>query len=288
MGRFIFVLSLILFGHSGTAAAQDIAWDRVLGASPGKLTAAQKSRATEALRTIHNYYGCSRTVADCLKTDPKCETARRVAGFIVRLAAFDRSVAEMRAAVLERSRSVHPLKPKTLSTTADHCVGNPAAAKVTVVVFADVLCPFCAQIVPLLHRLVTARGASFALCFKHFPTTAHEQLGVRASEAVTAAARQGKGWEYLLAAYPQRRSINEGRLLELARSLKLDPVRFQKDWSSRPVKRFVAQDKREGLALGIVGTPTLYVNGKQWLGRQDEAELADRLDEELMLGNGGK
>lgn len=288
MHRFIFILTLTLFGQVGTAAAQEVAWDRVLGASPGKLTAAQKSRATEAMRTIHNYYGCSRTVADCLKTDPKCETARRVAGFIVRMAAFDRSVAEMRAAVLERSRSVHPLKPRTLSPNADHCVGNPSTAKVTVVVFADVLCPFCAQIVPLTHRLVTARGASFALCFKHFPTTAHDQLGVRASEAVAAAALQGKGWEYILAAYPHRRTLNEGKLLELARSLKLDLARFQKDWSSRSVKRFVAQNKREGLALGIVGTPTLYVNGKQWFGRQDEAELADRLDEELMLKNGGK
>lgn len=286
MPRVVFLVAL--FWNLNPAAAQDPAWDRVLGASPGSLTAAQKSRAAEALRTIHNYYGCSRTVAECLKSDPKCETARRVAGFIVRQAAFDRSVAEIKAAVLERSRSVHPLLPHVIKTNADHCMGDPGTAKVTVVVFADVLCPFCAQVVPLLHRLVTARGASFAMCFKHFPTTAHDKLGVVASEAVAAAALQGKAWEYILAAYPQRRTLDEKKLAALARTLKLDGARFDKDLASRPVKRFVAQDKREGLALGIVGTPTIYVNGKELFGRKDEAELIDRLDEELMLKNGGR
>jgi len=283
-----YFLLLILFWNVQPAMAQDLAWDRVLGATPGKLTAAQKTRATEALRTIHNYYGCSRTVAECLKSDPKCETARRLAGFIVRLAAFDRSVTEIKAAVQERSRSVHPLKTHKIEVRLDHCIGNPATAKVNVVVFADVLCPFCAQIVPLLHRLVQARGTNFSLCFKHFPTTAHEQLGVQASEAVAAAAAQGKGWEYLLAAYVQRRSLSNDKLSVLARNLKLDVARFEKDRIARGVRRLVASDKREGLALGIAGTPQVYVNGKELFGRKDEAELADRLDEELMLKNGGK
>jgi protein-disulfide isomerase len=286
MAKYLFLLIVFLLAQP--ASAQEIAWDRVMGASPGKLTSAQKTRATEALRSIHNYYGCSRTVADCLKTDPKCETARRLAGFIVRLAAFDRSVTEIKAAVLERSRSVHPLKTHRIATRNDHCMGDPAVAKVAVVVFGDVLCPFCAQIIPMLHRLVKVRGSSLSLCFKHFPTTVHEQLGVQASEAMVAAALQGKGWEFLLAAYPRRREMSEKKLLELARELKLDLVRFEKDRSSRAVRRLVAGDKREGLALGIAGTPQVYINGKEWLGRKDEVELADRLDEELMLKNGGK
>ncbi|MBU1069484.1 DsbA family protein [Myxococcota bacterium] len=286
MIKYIFLL--IIFFHMPIASAQEILWDRVMGASVGKLTAAQKIRATEALRTIHNYYGCSRMVADCLKTDPKCETARRLAGFIVRLAAFDRSVTEIKAAVLERSRSVHPLKTHKIAIQKDHCLGDPAVAKVNVVVFGDVLCPFCAQIIPMLHRLVKSRGVGFSICFKHFPTTVHEQLGVQASEAMVAAALQGKGWEFLLAAYPLRREMSDKKIIELARTLKLDLVRLEKDRISRAVRRVVASDKREGLALGIAGTPQVYVNGKEFFGRKDEVELADRLDEELMLKNGGK
>jgi len=283
-----YMIILIIYFNVQPAAAQEIAWDRAMGASPGKLTAAQKTRAVEALRTIHNYYGCSRTVADCLKTDPKCETARRLAGFIIRLAAFDRSLTEIRAAVLERSRSVHPLKVHKIEARTDHCFGSPATAKVQVIVFGDVLCPFCAQIIPMLHGMVKARGSGFSLCFKHFPTTVHEQQGVRASEALAAVALQGKGWEFLLAVYPQRRSISEKKLVEIAQGLKVDLGRLEKDWNSRAVRRHVAADKREGLALGITGTPQIYVNGKEYFGRKDEAELADRLDEELMLKNGGK
>jgi len=286
MKKYMFLL--IIFLHVPIASAQEILWDRVMGASVEKLTAAQKIRATEALRTIHNYYGCSRMVADCLKTDPKCETARRLAGFIVRQAAFDRSVTEIKAAVLERSRSVHPLKTHKIEVQNDHCIGSPAVAKVIVVVFGDVLCPFCAQIIPMLHRLVKARGSGVSLCFKHFPTTVHERLGVQASEAMAAAALQGKGWEFLLAAYPRRREMSEKKIIGIARDLKLDLGRFEKDRISRAVRRVVAADKREGLALGITGTPQVYVNGKELFGRKDEVELADRIDEELMLKNGGK
>lgn len=274
---------------TGAAWAQEIPWNRVINASPDRLTAEQKKTAAEALRSLHNYYGCSRTVAECLIREPQCETARRLAGFIVRQAAFGRSLTEIRAAVLERSRSVHPLTTHPISQAPAACTGNPARARVVVTVFADVLCPFCAQVVPALHRLVSARDSQkFVLCWKHFPTTVHGELGVKASEAAQAAQLQRKFWEYLLAAYANRKNLDEKKLLDLALNLKLDTQRFERDRVSRPVRRAVAADKREGLALGISGTPQVYVNGKEMLGRKDDVELADRIDEELLIQEGRK
>ncbi len=268
--------------------AQEIRWDRVMNAQPDRLTSAQRKRAEEAMKTINNYYGCSRSVAHCLISDPDNETARRVAGFIVRMAAFDRTVEQIRVHVTDRSRSVHPFKINKIQTRADHCIGDPKTAKVNVVVFADVLCPFCSKVTPILQKLVNTRGKDFSMCFKHFPTLAHEKIGVLSGEAVAAAALQGKFYEMLTLAYQHRRGINERKLLELARELKLDMERFEKDRSSRVIRRLVASDKREGLQLGIRSTPHVFVNGKDYLGRKDEPELADRLDEEIMLVRGRK
>ncbi len=286
---FLLALAVSILTAESPAWGQDIPWHRVMNASVEKLTPDQKDVAIKALRAIHNYYGCSRTVAECLVKDPQCETARRLAGFIVRQAAFGRSLTEIRAAVMERSRSVHPLSVQKITPAPSACTGDPARAKVVVTVFADVLCPFCAQVVPDLYKLVAVRsGGKFVLCWKHFPTTAHGEVGVKAAEAAQAAQLQGKFWEYLLAAYRNRKGLDERRLSALARDLKLDVDRFEKDRVSRSVRRMVAADKREGLALGIAGTPQVYVNGKELLGRKDEVELSDRLDEELLIQEGRK
>lgn len=291
LSTFFFIVPFCIV-HSGAIKrvhAQEISWDRIMNASVGKLTSQQKEIATQAMRSIHNYYGCSRTVAECLVKEPQCETARRVAGFIVRQAAFGRSLNEIRAAVLERSRSVHPLTTHKITVMPAACTADPTRAQVVITVFADVLCPFCAQVVPTLHKLVTARNhGKFALCLKHFPTTAHGESGVKASEAVQAAQLQGKFWEYLLVVYANRHNIDEKKLLEFAQKLKLDMERFHQERTSRSVRRVVAADKREGLALKITGTPQVYVNGKEWLGRKDEIECADRLDEELLIQEGRK
>ena len=45
----------------------------------------------------------------------------------------------------------------------------------------------------------------------------------------------------------------------------------------------VEADKLEGLKLRVKGTPTIFINGKQYHGEKNEAELADRIDEELDL-----
>jgi protein-disulfide isomerase len=50
----------------------------------------------------------------------------------------------------------------------------------------------------------------------------------------------------------------------------------------------VAREKRQGLKIGVKGTPTLLINGKLYYGRKDKAELKDRIAEELHLVSGGR
>ena len=75
-------------GRAGPRGSEGrVAWHRVLGADPRGLSAAQRRRAVRLMKRVHVYFGCSGTVLQCLESDPACHTARRLAGFILRIIA---------------------------------------------------------------------------------------------------------------------------------------------------------------------------------------------------------
>jgi predicted DsbA family dithiol-disulfide isomerase len=259
-----------------------------MGANPGKLSRADKKRAASLMRRIHCYYGCSDTVARCLVKDPKCQTARRLAGMIVRMTAHGRSDKVIRREVMLRAKSMHPFKKYKIVYHRDHCTADPAKAKVVIATFAEFQCPFCQIILPILRKIVGRLGAKVALCYKHFPTSVHGKTAVRSSHSAVAAARQGKFWPMHDILYKNRRRQAPHFLEKYARGLGLNISRWRADRNSRSTRKLVALDKRAGLKLGVRGTPTLFINGKRYHGRKDRAELTDRIGEELHLKAGGR
>ena len=73
--------------------------------------------------------------------------------------------------------------------------GGHDSDAVTVVVYADYLCPYCRRLRRVLTRLREALGERLAYVFRHFPNErAHPgaEFWARAAEA---AAKQGRFWE---------------------------------------------------------------------------------------------
>ncbi len=277
---------LLLLAQTSGAQAVSIAWHKVPGAKG--LTNADKSRAAGLMNRIHSYYGCSDSVSRCLRSHPKCETARRLAGLIVRLVRQGRTDAFIRKELLDRARSMHPFKIRKVSYHKEACTGDPAKALVVVAAFADFQCPFCKVVVPALKKIVARYKGRVVLCFKHFPTQMHGKNSVMSARAAVAAARQGKFWAMFRILYHHRKQQAPARVEQYAASIGLDMARFKQDRDSRATRRLVALDKREGLKLGVKGTPTLFLDGKMWHGRKDAAELTDRIEEELVLRKGGQ
>lgn len=270
-------------------AATPIRWNRVLGANPRRLGSADRARAARLLRSITSYYGCSDTVARCLVSDPACETARRIAGLIVRMVRKGRTDARIRDEVRKRALSAHPFRTHKFNLTRRPRFGAPAAkTKVLIVEFADFECPFCRVISPQVKRVVielASRGVS--LVFKHFPVSAHPQA-TRAARAAYAAHRQGRFWAYHDLLYRKAPRLSPSNLAAYASQVGLDLTQFRSVRDSRRSQLVVAADKREGLRAGVKGTPTLYINGKQYLGRKDTVEIRQRVLEELRLVAGGR
>jgi predicted DsbA family dithiol-disulfide isomerase len=252
------------------------------------LSSKEKKRAEKLMSSIHCYYGCSDTIARCLKKDPKCETARRVGGMICRMVRHGRSDATIKKQVMYRARSMHPFKKHKLKLVKSHCTMEPSKAKVVVTAFSDFQCPYCSVILPFLKKVATSSKGKVALCFKHFPTQTHGPNAVASSQAAAAAAKQGKFWEMFDILYRHRKDQSKSEVEAYARSIGLDMSKFRKQRESRSTRRTVAREKRQGLKIGVKGTPTLLINGKLYYGRKDKAELKDRIAEELHLVSGGR
>jgi protein-disulfide isomerase len=241
------------------------------------------------MKKITVYYGCSDTVAACLRSDPDCQTARRLAGLIVRAVQAGRTDAWISEEVKHRSVSAHPFKTHRFNLTARPRSGAPAdSAKVTVVEFADFECPFCRVISPKLKETIgSMAGKGVSLVFKHYPVSTHLQ-SEGAGRAAWAAHQQGKFWPYHDILYKNAPRLSASNLESYARAAGLDMAAFRAARDSQRSSLLLAADKREGLKAGVQGTPTLFINGKMYRGRKDATELRDRLEEELHLVGGGR
>jgi len=139
--------------------------------------------------------------------------------------------------------------------------------EVTVEVFADFQCPYCAQFAKTVRQLQSngVEGVKTNVVFKNFPLSFHPDAQL-AAQAAMAAREQGKFWEMHDLLYANQAALKREDLLRTATKLGLDMDRFSKDLDSDRVKQIVVADFFEGMKLGVQGTPTFFINGKSYSG----------------------
>jgi protein-disulfide isomerase len=156
---------------------------------------------------------------------------------------------------------------------------GPDDAPVTVVEFADFECPHCAAAVPLVDAVVAAHPGKVRLVYKFFPLAMHVH-GEAAARAAYAASMQGKFWEMHHLLFERQDNLEQGDLERYAKALKLDVAKWKADMESQAVKDRVDADRKLGDSYKIVGTPTIYVNGRELDSEADEP-LEERVAIEL-------
>ncbi|HKC63612.1 MAG TPA: thioredoxin domain-containing protein [Pyrinomonadaceae bacterium] len=141
-------------------------------------------------------------------------------------------------------------------------------AKVTLDEYGDYQCPPCGALYPELKTLEKDYGDQVRFVFHQFPLPTvhkHAELAARAAEA---AGLQGKFWEMHDMLYQNQLSwsiAEDARpvFIQYAQMLGLDVDRFTRDLDSYEVKSRVDIDVERGKSLGVQGTPTVFINGRQ-------------------------
>ncbi len=139
---------------------------------------------------------------------------------------------------------------------------GPADAPVTLVLFDDFQCPYCARLVPTIEQIMQAYPNQVRVVFKHFPLSMHK-FARQAAVASIAARNQGKFWplhDQLFANYNQ---LNDEKIRALAASVGLDMEQFDKDIQDPALQQEIAADMQLGTSSGVRGTPAVYINGVQ-------------------------
>ena len=143
---------------------------------------------------------------------------------------------------------------------------GPADAKVTLVEFLDPECEACRAIHPVVNDLKTKFQNRFRLVVRYMPLHGNSVLAASAAEA---AGEQGRYWQYLDVLYRtqpdwgEKQTPQRERFLEYARVLNLDLAAFEKAMDDPKYAAKVERDRQDGIASGVKGTPTFFLDGQR-------------------------
>jgi protein-disulfide isomerase len=165
--------------------------------------------------------------------------------------------------------SVPAVPPKVGEPGAEplHAQGD-AKAPVTLEEFGDFQCPPCGALHPIFKTMQQEFGPKLRIVFREFPLVPAHEHALAAARAAEAAGMQGKFWEMHDLIYENQKSwsnafdvrpIFEG----YATKIGLDLEKFKRDLSSETVAQRIFQDGKRGRSLGVQGTPTVFINGRE-------------------------
>ncbi len=169
--------------------------------------------------------------------------------------------------------------------------GMPTA-RVTVEEFSDFQCPACGGFEPGLRRVMNDYKDRVQFVFRNFPLQMHKYafLAARAAEA---AGQQGKFWEMHDMLYDNQKEWSDSmeprvQFDSYATRVGLDVQRFKADMERQDLAERIKADLLRGNSLGVKGTPTVYLNGRELVPGQLITEEILRREIEAGLAQGGK
>jgi protein-disulfide isomerase len=169
-----------------------------------------------------------------------------------------------------RRQNANPADPTASApqgAVPPHIRGNPDA-KVTVEEFGDFQCPSCGQFYPDLKKTEEEFGQRIRVVFREFPLQPPHQHALLAAHAAEAAGLQNHFWEMHDKLYETQSAWSDAKdpkaiFIDYAGQMGLDVNRFTRDLDGDQVAQRITEDGIRGHALGVHGTPTLFINGHE-------------------------
>jgi len=184
-----------------------------------------------------------------------------------------------------QAKVVVHLKPPPISRAAVSTEGAPfkggATAPVTIVEFQDFHCPFCKRVQGTIGELLARYGDKVKVVHRDFPIDQLHPRARKGHEAARCANEQGKFWAYHDKLYENAPKASLEHLKAFAQEVGLDVPAFEQCVASGKHRAAVQRDVEEGQRLGVTGTPTFFINGRQLSGAQPLESFARVVDEEL-------
>ncbi len=210
-----------------------------------------------------------------------------------KLAANEKSAANPQAAVTGAPQSAPNAPARTAPagkikpiTDKDHIRGNKNA-KVTIVEYSDLECPFCQRFHPTMKEILQTYGDKVNWVYRHFPLSFHAnaQKESEASECVAELGGNDAFWNYVDKIFERTTSNGTGFALDklgpLAAEVGVNQAQFQNCLDSGKYTKLVQDQIADGTSAGVSGTPSTFINGQLVVGAQPYSAFKTLIDQEL-------
>ncbi len=142
----------------------------------------------------------------------------------------------------------------------------------------------------MIKDVLKKYGDKVKYVYKHFPI--HGEIDVKIAELVEAAGAQGKYGEFFdkimnletirnIIANFEKGEINKQKAFEIAKEFGLDVGKFEEAIDKGTFKDKVNKHLDVATKLGIGGTPSVFINGKEYRGARSVDGFSQVIDEEL-------
>jgi protein-disulfide isomerase len=158
----------------------------------------------------------------------------------------------------------------TLAGARDNMRMGSPEAPVQIVVFADPQCPYCKQSAleterQIIEQYVNAGQAS--LVYRHFAFLGPESRQIAVAMECAAEQSSERFWAFHQQVFEHQFPENAGQandaaLAAWANAAGLDASNFKTCIANPATQERVDADIAAGRALGVLGTPTLFINGR--------------------------
>jgi protein-disulfide isomerase len=179
-------------------------------------------------------------------------------------------------------------------TLADQPSFGPADAAVTIVEFGDFECPDCKMEAPILrHDMTEALGGKVRVVFKNFPLESVHPWARAAAIAGRCVYQQNQTafWKFYDWIYDNQEQITgddlNAKVLAWAGGNGVDAVKLGRCVDTKATEPEVDRSIAEGRALGVAGTPTLFINGRK-IGGLTWPDLQMVINKELEYVSAGR
>jgi protein-disulfide isomerase len=150
---------------------------------------------------------------------------------------------------------------------ADGVAHGPAGPVVTMVEFSDLQCPHCKEAQPVIAKLA-ADFPGMRIIFQQYPIASSHPWAMKAALYADCAGRMNNdaAWKFIAQIYENQGAIAlaiaDDKLKQLAAASGLDANKVAACAAAPATEARVKKSIALGDSLGIMGTPSIYVNGR--------------------------
>jgi protein-disulfide isomerase len=248
------------------------------GIDTSKLAGDRLDMFYKLVGSLNSPCGKPEPLRDSYAKDTACKRAPFAVKYLLQLIVDELPEDKVKDLWKKKYEAKDPVVKLDLAKAPRH--GN-TDAPIRIVEFYDYACPHCQAFAPVMKKVATDNEGKVVEYFMMYPLEAAHPQSRSAAQAALAAHSLGKFEDMHMKLFAQSPNHGKAAVEGYAKELGLDPAQFSAAYEAASAQ--VTADQKQGEALGVDSTPTVFFNERRYTGPLTPEYLELWIDEELAV-----